>query len=128
MAIHFWCILAAWATVYFCKVPIAVAMQRAGGYDNHNPREQQANLAGWGKRALAAHLNGFEGFAPFAAAVLVAHLGGASVALVDGLAVAFVVARLLYLVCYLADLAALRSTVWMVGWLATLGLFVSPVV
>ena len=44
------------------------AMQRAGGYDNHLPRAQQAQLEGWGARSVAAHQNGFETFAPFAAA------------------------------------------------------------
>ncbi len=126
MAIHFWCLVAAWGVVYLTKLPVAVAMQRSGGYDNHHPRAQQAALEGFGARAVAAHLNGFESFAGFAAAVLVAHLSGAPFAVVDLLALVFVAARVLYVACYLADLAALRSAVWTVGFLATLGLFVSP--
>jgi uncharacterized MAPEG superfamily protein len=126
MTVHFWCLVAAWGVVYLTKLPVAVAMQRAGGYDNHHPRAQQAALEGFGARAVAAHLNGFESFAPFAVAVLVAHLAGAPNAVVDLLAVIFVAARVLYVACYLADLAALRSAVWTVGFLATLGLFVSP--
>jgi len=70
MAVHFWCIVAAWFVVYAGKLPVAAAMHKAGGYDNHHPRSQQAALTGWGARSLAAHLNGFETFAPFAAAVL----------------------------------------------------------
>ena len=27
------------------------------GYDDKNPRDQQARLSGWGKRALPAHAN-----------------------------------------------------------------------
>jgi uncharacterized MAPEG superfamily protein len=126
MAISLWCIAAAWLVVYSSKLPVALAMQRAGGYDNHHPRAQQASLTGWGARAVAAHLNGFETFAPFAAAVVVAQLAGAPSGLVDALAVAFVASRLAYVACYLADLSALRSAVWMVGWLATFGLFLSP--
>lgn len=128
MATHFWCIVAAWAVVYLTKAPIAVAMHRAGGYDNHHPRAQQAKLTGWGARALAAHLNGFETFAPFAAAVLVAHVAGAPTSLVTGLALLFVVARVAYVACYIADLSSLRSAVWGVGFLATLGLFLAPLV
>ena len=128
MAIHLWCIVAAWLLVYACKLPMAAAMQRAGGYDNHNPRAQEAALTGWGARSVAAHLNGFETFAPFAAAVLVAHLSGVSTGLVDLLAVVFVASRFVYVACYLADLATLRSMVWSLGWLATLALFVSPMV
>ena len=126
MAVHLWCIMAAWIVVYSSKLPVALAMQRAGGYDNHDPRGQQAKLTGWGARSVAAHLNGFETFAPFAAAVLVAHISGARTGLVDALAVTFVVSRAVYVACYLSDLATLRSTVWTVGWLTTFALFVSP--
>jgi uncharacterized MAPEG superfamily protein len=103
-------------------------MHRAGGYDNHHPRAQQSTLTGWGARALAAHLNGFETFAPFVAAVLVAHVAGAPTGLVTGLALLFVVARVAYVACYIADLSSLRSAVWGVGFLATLGLFLAPLV
>ncbi len=126
MDLHLWCIVAAWLIIYLSKLPVAVAMARAGGYDNHHPRAQQAQLTGWGARALASHLNGFEAFGPFAAAVLVAHIGGGPSAIVDGLALAFVAARLLYVGCYLADWSMPRSSVWSVGFLATFGLFVSP--
>ena len=126
MAIHFWCLVAAWVVVYLSKLPVALAMQRAGGYDNHHPRAQQSALEGFGARAVAAHLNGFESFAPFAAAVLVAHVAGSPASLVDALAIVFVLARLAYVTCYLADLATLRSAVWSIGFLATLGIFVSP--
>jgi uncharacterized MAPEG superfamily protein len=126
MATTFWCIVAAWAVVYLTKLPVAVAMHQAGGYDNRHPRAQQSTLTGWGARALAAHQNGFETFAPFAAAVLMAHIGGGPAGLVTSLSVLFVVSRLAYVACYIADLSALRSAVWGVGFLATLGLFVSP--
>ncbi len=128
MALHLWCIVAAWILVYSSKLPVAVAMQRAGGYDNRHPRAQQAALTGWGARSVAAHLNGFETFAPFAAAVLVAHIAGGFPWHVDVLAIVFVVSRVLYQVCYLADLSTLRSVVWSVGWLATLALFLSPLI
>jgi uncharacterized MAPEG superfamily protein len=127
MELHLWCIVAAWVLVYVAKLPVAVAMQKTGGYDNHHPRAQQATLTGWGARALAAHQNGFETFAPFAAAVLVAHVTGAAVGLVDLLAAVFVVSRAVYMCLYIADLAPLRSLVWSVGWIATLGLFLMPV-
>ena len=126
MEIHLWCVAAAWLLVYSSKVPVAVAMQQDGGYDNRHPRRQQRELTGWGARSVAAHLNGFETFAPFAAAVLLAHVAGASTALVDTLAVVFVASRAVYVPCYIAGLSALRSLVWTVGFAATLGLFVAP--
>jgi uncharacterized MAPEG superfamily protein len=128
MELHLWCIVAAWGLVYLGKLPIALAMQKTGGYDNHHPRAQQAALTGWGARAVAAHQNGFETFAPFAAAVLVAHVTGAAAGAVNLLAVVFVVSRVVYMILYIADLAPARSLVWSVGWIATLGLFVTPVV
>jgi uncharacterized MAPEG superfamily protein len=54
-------------------------------------------------------------------------VAGGPTTLVDGLALLFVGARLAYVVCYLADLATLRSLVWTVGFLSTLVLFISPV-
>jgi len=127
MEVHLWCIVAAWVWVYAGKLPMAFAMQKSGGYDNHHPRAQEAALTGWGARAVAAHLNGFETFAPFAAAVLVAHISGVSAGLVDTLSIVFVVSRVAYVGLYLADLASLRSLVWSVGWITTLVLFISPV-
>jgi len=127
MAVHLWCIVAAWVWVYAGKLPVAMAMQKAGGYDNRHPRTQEAALTGWGARSLAAHLNGFETFAPFAAAVLVAHISGAPIGFVDTLSIVFVASRVVYVGLYVADLAALRSTVWSIGWIVTLVLFISPV-
>ena len=126
MALHLWCIVAAWILVYSSKLPVAVAMQRAGGYDNRHPRAQQATLTGWGARSVATHLNGFETFAPFAAAVLVAHLAGGLRGLMGRTG-----DRLRRLPRPVPDLlpggsATLRSIVWSVGWLATLALFLSP--
>ena len=126
MEIHLWCVAAAWLLVYSSKVPVAVAMQQAGGYDNRHPRAQQAELTGWGARSVAAHLNGFETFAPFAAAVLLAHVAGARTSLADALAMVFVASRAVYVPCYIADLATLRSIVWTIGIAATLGLFLAP--
>ncbi|MEJ2580360.1 MAG: MAPEG family protein [Acidobacteriota bacterium] len=126
MEIHMWSIVVAWLVVYFTKLPVAVAMQRAGGYDNRLPRAQQARLEGWGARSVAAHKNGFESFAPFAAAVLVAHLGGGPARMIDLLAIVFVIARVGYVICYLADWASLRSAVWSVGFLVTFALFLAP--
>ena len=37
-----------------------------GGYDNREPREYLAGLAGWRRRARAGEANSHEAFAPFA--------------------------------------------------------------
>ncbi len=127
MTTPFICVLIAFLLIYVAKVPMAVAMaKQPGGYDNKHPREQQAKLEGMGARARAAHSNGFEAFAPFAAAVLVAHAAGATDHRATILSVAFVVARALYLGAYLANLDALRSAIWGIGFLCTAALFCLP--
>lgn len=122
------CIFIAFVLTVASKAPVALAMAREpAGYDNHNPRDQQATLTGWGRRAVAAHKNGFEAFPPFAAAVLVAVAAGADPAWTTRLAVVFVAARTLYTPLYIFDLDLLRSSVWTVGFLATAALFLLPI-
>ena len=121
------CIPVALALVYATKVPLSIAMAKEPErYDNKNPREQQARLEGWGKRAAGAHANAFEAFSVFAAAVFVAHLGHASEKWSAILAVAFVVLRTVYPVLYLANIDKARSMVWVLATLCSVGLFVLP--
>ena len=54
------CLFIAMLLPYLAKGPVAWAMAKAGGYDNHHPRSQQAQLTGFGARALAGHQNAFE--------------------------------------------------------------------
>jgi uncharacterized MAPEG superfamily protein len=123
------CILVAFLLIFLPKFPIAIAQARLpGGYDNKDPRAQQAALTGWGARARNAHANAFESFAPFAAAVLVAHLAHADPGWSAILALVHVGARTAYPFVYLANLGMLRSAVWTVGFAATVGLFILPLV
>lgn len=123
------CLPIAYALVFVPKLPLSMAMaQLPEGYDNKNPRDQQARLSGWGKRALAAHANGFESFAPFAAGVLATQITGASPHWAAIFSIAHVVARLLYAVAYLADVALLRSSIWTVGFVSTISLMLLPIV
>lgn len=120
---------AAFALIYLPRQIVSLEMKKLqGGYNNNEPRHQQAQLEGRGRRALAAHLNGFEAFAPFAAGVLAAAQRGVRVELVGAIAIAFVVARTVYVVAYLADRGTLRSTVWGVGMLCTSALLVLAIV
>ena len=118
------CIPLALGTVYAPRIGVAYAQSRhPDGWDNKHPRDQVATLTGWSRRANAAHNNGFEAFAPFAAAVLVAHITQADPTWTGILSVLFVVARTLYVALYIANADKLRSTVWMVGFGSTLALF-----
>lgn len=128
MSLPFWCIFISALLIFLAKAPVAKAMQEQGGrYDNRHPRTQQSHLTGFGARALAAHLNSFEAFPLFAVGVLMAHVTDTRGLLVDGLAVTFVVARVLYLLCYWADWHWQRSLVWAVGLICSLMLMLTPV-
>ncbi|MBB6520691.1 MAPEG family protein [Pseudoteredinibacter isoporae] len=98
------------------KAPVAIAMARLGRYNNASPRDQQTELSGWGKRALAAHQNAIEAIPIFGLALLTAahlELPMEDLHLYAG---GFVISRVLYQLCYLADWATLRSIVWIAGY------------
>lgn len=128
MTIAHWCLFAAALLHVASKFPLGAAMAReGGGYDNRNPRAQQDRLTtGWARRAKAVHENQIESFPLFAAGVLVATTAAPRSELTDWLALAYIGARLVYPVMYLADLGALRSLVWSVGYFASLALLASP--
>lgn len=123
MTIAYWCVLVA------IFLPIAwagVAKTGARGYDNARPREFLARLEGRAARANHAQANSYEAFPPFAAGVVIAHVtGGADQATIDLLAVVFIVARIAYGLCYIADRSTLRSLVWLAGFGATVGLYLA---
>ncbi|EMT1034179.1 MAPEG family protein [Neisseria gonorrhoeae] len=125
MTFAYWCILIACLLPLFC----AAYAKKAGGFrfkDNHNPRGFLAHTQGAAARAHAAQQNGFEAFAPFAAAVLTAHAtGNTGQATVNTLAGLFILFRLAFIWCYIADKAALRSLMWAGGFACTVGLFVA---
>ena len=124
MNIPFLCIFLAFLLNYLTKLPVGFAMAKMpGGYDNSEPREQQATLTGWGKRALGAHMNGFEIFPAFAAAVIMAHIVGVDEHKLTILSITFIISRLLYILLYLANKDRLRSLVWFVGVLCVGTLF-----
>src|SRR5271155_1313565 len=105
---------------------ITVALAKGGtqaAYDNDAPRDWATRQDGWRARALAAHQNHFEAFAPFAAGVIAATLAGARQGWIDALAVAFVVLRVLYTIVYVQGAASLRTVVWGLGFICVLGLF-----
>jgi uncharacterized MAPEG superfamily protein len=122
MTIALWCVLIA------AILPIAAtSVAKAGGerFNNREPRAWLERQTGFRKRAHNAQANSFEAFPFFAAAVIVAHMLNAPQQRVDLLAVTFIVARIAYLVCYLADWHWPRSFVWFVGWLSCIFIFVS---
>jgi len=127
MTIPFYCIFFSMLMLLITKTPVAIAMLKLDGYDNHHPREQQKKLKGWGNRALAAHKNEIEAFPLFAAGVIIAHLGKGDIQWATTLSIIFISARLLYMVLYLIDQNILRSLVWGIGYACSLALALLPV-
>ena len=123
MTFAHWCILIAIVLPY---VWVGVAKSTRGGagrYDNRAPRDYLARVQGVAARANWAQLNAWEALAPFIAAVLIAERAGAAQNGIDGLALAFVLARVLHGIFYLIDLALLRSLAWVAGFGCVIALF-----
>ncbi|MCG7571512.1 hypothetical protein CWC05_15880 [Pseudoalteromonas ruthenica] len=110
------CALIACVLPILAKAPLAWAQNQQGGYDNRHPRAQQHALTGFGARALAAHQNSFESLIIFAVALAVVIGANKQAAVMDTLAISYIVARVLYCLCYWFDLHLLRSLIWAVSY------------
>ncbi len=121
MTTAYWCVLIAALLPYALT---GYAKSSARGYDNRAPRDWQSRLEGRAARAHWAHLNGFEAFPFFAAAVIIAHLAGVAQDNIDLLAMGFIAARVVYSILFVAGIAVLRSVVWALGLFACIGLFI----
>ncbi|WP_131783830.1 MAPEG family protein [Legionella gresilensis] len=121
MFIIIFCLFIACLFPYLAKIPIALAMKdKPEGYDNNNPRLQQASLTGWGARAVAAHQNSFESLVIFSAASLTAIATNHTGYLIQILAIIYLVSRCFYHFLYLIDRSTLRSIFWAIGYMASL--------
>jgi uncharacterized MAPEG superfamily protein len=107
--------------------PIVIVKYGAiGSFDNSKPRDPAFYQDPFRARGLWAHQNGLEGFAFFAAAVVIAQMRGAPQNLADGLAVAYVALRFAYDAAYLANAASLRSAIWALGLAVNVALLLTP--
>lgn len=117
-------IFIAFILIYLPRQVVSTEMKKLGTYDNADPRGQQAKLEGRGKRALAAHQNAFETFAPFSVAVFCALSRSNSANAIYVCCIAFVVTRIAYMVAYIDDKPNVRSPMWALGMVAVGALFV----
>ena len=79
-------------------------------------RENLPPLPQWGQRALAAHSNLTENLVHFSVLVIVAHIIGASNDITAMGATLFFLARIVYLVVYIAGIPWVRTIAFMAGW------------
>lgn len=122
MTFAFWSVL---LTAFLPLVWAGVAKAGGTGYDNARPRLYLKSLNGYRQRAHWAQENSYEAFPPFAAAVIIAHVAGASPLTIDVLAGIFLIARILHGIFYITDRSTARSLIWVVGFGCIVGLFVS---
>jgi uncharacterized MAPEG superfamily protein len=120
MTIAYWCVL---FMGLFPYVATGIAKKGFEGYDNGMPRQWLAKQTGFRARANAAQANLFESLPLFFAAVIIASIGNAPQGRIDLLAIGFVVARVAYLVCYVADWPSTRSFVWLAGLACVVAIF-----
>lgn len=100
-----------------CLMPYAFTMiaKIAAGFkaqDNQNPREFLAKSTGLAARANAAQQNSFESLPLFIVAILMAEYMVIPQGITMMLGIAYLVLRVVYGICYLANLSTLRSIIW----------------
>jgi uncharacterized MAPEG superfamily protein len=117
MTIAFWCVFVGFLLPY---VPFALV---ASKLDPKLPRLGSAKLEGFAARANGAHLNAFENFPPFAAAVIISFVVEGASSAVNVLAVIWLIARIAHIGFYLTDRSPLRSASFMTGVLMTAIIF-----
>ncbi|WP_028840234.1 MULTISPECIES: MAPEG family protein [Thermomonas] len=120
MFIAYVCIVVAAALPYLWAV---LAKTSAPGYNNKDPRGWIAKQDSYRVRnAYAAHLNAFEAFPAFAAAVLMAQFAQVEAQQVAWLSMGFIAFRVLHGLFYLAVLQGLRSLAWLGGFACVIAL------
>ena len=125
MTVAYWCTLVAAFLPYMWSMSWRWPVYSLKA--NLAPRRFEETLTGWRLRAHWAHLNAFENFPPFAAAVIIAHQLAAPQATVDRLAIAFVALRVAHGIFYLVNLGALRTLAFTGGGLCMIAIFLSAV-
>ena len=92
-------------------------------FDNSNPRQWLAKQTGFRARANAAQANTFESIPFFFAAIAIAAITQAPQDRIDFLAVIYVLARIAFIVCYVADWPKLRTAVWTIALATIIAIF-----
>jgi len=110
-----------------CLLPyvFTAIAKKAGGFkakDNQNPRDFLEQSSGLAKRADAVQKNSFESLPLFIAAILMAEYMVISEKVMITFGVGYLIFRVLYGICYLANWATLRSIMWLLSMLCPITL------
>lgn len=120
MTIAYWCVL---FMGLFPYVATGIAKKGFEAYDNGMPRQWLAKQTGFRARANASQANLFESLPFFFVAIVIASIAGAPQGRIDLLALGFVAARIIYLICYVANWPTTRSIVWLAGIACVVAIF-----
>lgn len=107
----------------FPYVAAGIAKKGFEQYDNSMPRQWLAQQTGFRARANSAQANLFESLPLFFAAVIIASIANAPQFRIDFLAIGFVIARIAFLICYIANWSTTRSIVWLIGLICVIAIF-----
>jgi len=110
-----------------CLLPYVFTLiaKKSAGFrakDNQNPRAFLEKSTGLASRANAAQQNSFESLPLFIASILMAEYMVVSQSLVMIFGIAYLVFRVIYGICYLANWSTLRSIVWLLSLLCPITL------
>lgn len=117
------------AMLIACLLPFgfAILAKVLGGFkaiDNKAPREFFAKTTGISARANAVQANSFETLPMFLAGVILAMYCFVPQTIINSLACFYLLLRVVYGVCYLTNLATLRSIFWAASMGCVIMLFV----
>ncbi|OTG68846.1 hypothetical protein B9T25_05005 [Acinetobacter sp. ANC 4470] len=112
-----------------CLMPyvFTVIAKKTAGFkarDNQNPREFLGKTTGLAARANAVQQNSFESLPLFIAAILMAEYMVVPQTVIMTFGIAYIIFRILYGICYLANWSTLRSIVWLLALLCPICLLI----
>ncbi|WP_445114672.1 MAPEG family protein [Acinetobacter sp. WZC-1] len=115
-----------------CLLPyiFAIIAKKAGGFkvrDNQNPREFLAATTGLAARANAVQQNSFESLPLFIASILMAEYMVIPQNIIMTLGIAYILLRVIYGICYLCNLSALRSIIWFLSMACPIALLITVI-
>ena len=120
--IFLYSIAAAAVLIYIPFLVVGYARMQTS-YDIYAPRSMFDKLPDYAKRATWAHQNSFESFMIFAVAALMAYVTNVNSPIAGIVAIAYVLARFLYSIFYIANIPILRSLMFGIGSLSSATLF-----
>ena len=122
-AVLLYAIVGAAVLIYLPFLIVGYARAQIGPEALATPRDKFDKLPAYAQRATWAHENSFEAFMIFAAAALMAYATGVDSTWATGAAITFLIARSLYSVFYILNIAPARSLMFATGSICDFILF-----